>query len=239
VLAFAWSSSSTRLQDDRARYVEAFLPVVHAQGGCGPGLTLDRSADGRLDLSARAVPLADVLRCLAERVGLRVEYDGPPPRQPVSVALRGDSLAGTLQSLLEGLGVNYLLGRDSSGTAVERLIVFGSSRVTEPVRGGGARSSPAEAALPLEPVPDEPSPEEAAPAFGMPPEAPPDPPASFTGLPPGVGPSPPGSYGPGGTGGTGGTPEPSPVEPEELTPVTLQIGRGTDGRVAMGISPVR
>jgi len=212
LLALAWSSSRARLEDDRGRYVEAFLPVAHAQEVCGPGLTLDRTADGRLDLSARAVPLADVLRCLVERAGLRVEYDGPPPRQAVSVALRGDSLAGTLESLLEGLGVNYLLSRDPSGTAVERLIVFGSSRATEPSGGGGPGSLPAGAGQPVEPMPAEPSPEDEAQPFGMPPGAQPGAP-----LPP----------------------EPPPMEPEELTPMTLQPGRGADGRVAMGNTPVR
>ena len=189
LLALAWSSSRARLEDDRARYVDAFLPVAHAQAACGPGVTLDRTADGRLDLSARAVPLADVLRCLVEHAGLRVEYDGPPPRQPVSVALRGDLLAGTLESLLEGLGLNYLLVRDPSGTAVERLIVFGSSRATEPTSGGGARSSPSGEGRLVEPIPAEPPPGDEARPFGMPPEAPPGVPMPFPGPPPGSEPS--------------------------------------------------
>ncbi|HYO47893.1 MAG TPA: hypothetical protein VEY33_14540, partial [Gemmatimonadota bacterium] len=183
-----------------------------------------------LDLSARAVPLADVLRCLVEHAGLRVEYDGPPPRQLVSVALRGDSLASTLESLLEGLGVNYLLSRDPSGRGVERLIVFGASRATEPTSGRGARSSPS-GGEPVEPMPAEPSPEDQAQPFGMPPEAPPGVPMPFSGLPPGAEPSS-GAYEP------GGAPEPPPVEPEELTPLTLQFNRGSGGRVAMGSSPV-
>jgi hypothetical protein len=231
LLALAWSASRARLEDDRARYVEAFLPVVHAQEACGPGVTVDRTADGRLELSARAVPLADVLRCLAERAGLRVEYDGPPPRQPVSAALRGHLLAGTLESLLEGLGVNYLLGLDPSGTAVERLIVFGSSRATEPSRDGGGRSSPTGADRSVEPMPAEPSPGDEAQPFGMPPAAPPGAPMPFSGLPPGAEPSP-------GASEPGGVPEPSPVEPGELTPMTLQFSRGSGGRVAMGGSPV-
>jgi hypothetical protein len=212
LLALAWSSSRARLEDDRARYVTNFLPVAHAEEACGPGVTLDRTADGRLDLSAHAVPLADVLRCLVERAGLRLEYDGPPPRQRVSVALRGDSLAGTLESLLEGLGVNYLLGRDPSGTAIERLIVFGASRASEASRGSG-RPSPPGADRPGEPMPADPSPEDEAQPFGMPPEATPGVPTPSSGLPPGA--------------------EPPPAEPEELTPMTLQLGRGAGRRVAM------
>jgi hypothetical protein len=219
VLAIAWSSSRARLHDDRARYLEAFLPVAYAQGGCGPGLTLERTADGHLDLSARAVPLADVLRCLVERAGLRVEYDGPPPRQPVTVALRGESLAGTLESLLAGLGMNYLLGRDPSGTVVDRLIVFGASRATESNRGGSAGASPAGVGQPVEPLPAEPSAEDEAPVFEMPTAAPPEFPPSSSVPPPDAEPSP-------GVHEPGGAPEPPLVEPEELTPMTLQLGRG-------------
>ena len=226
LLALAWSSSRARLEDDRARYVEAFLPVAHAQEACGPGVTLDRTADGRLDLSARAVPLADVLRCLVERAGLRVEYDGPPPRQPVSVTLRGESLASTLESLLEGLGVNYLLSRDPSGTGVERLIVFGSSRTTEPSRGGGARSSPPGASPIAEPVtPPEPFPDDESQPFGPPP-----------GVGPGaspVFPGPPGTESPAAPApGENLEPMPEPGEAEELTPLTLQSNRRPDPVVA-------
>lgn len=221
LLTLAWSSSRARLQDDRARYVEAFLPVAHAQGACGPGVTLDRTADGRLDLSARAAPLTDILRCLVERTGLRVEYDGAPPRQPVSVTLRGDSLAGTLESLLEGLGVNYLLGRDPSGTAVERLIVFGSSRAPEPARGGG---TPARAGQAAEPVaPPEPLPDDESQPVGPPPDAGPGAFPAFPGAPgsePAAVPEP------------GEEIVPEPAEPQELTPLTLQLSRRPGSRVA-------
>ncbi len=160
LLALSWSASRTRLEADRGRHLGAFLPAAHAQS-CAPGVTLARAPDGTLELSVRAVPLPEVLSCLVARAGLRVEYDGPPPRPSVSVTLRGESLAATLASLLEGLGVNYLLSRDPAGAAVERLIVFGTSRSTGAPGGGGAPSSIAE------PTPDG---EEAEP-FGPPPAA--------------------------------------------------------------------
>jgi hypothetical protein len=235
LLAITLSSSLSRLQDDRARYRAAFLPVAHAQAGpesgasCGPSVTLEHKADGRIDLSTRGAPLAEVLRCLVERAEFRLEYDGPAPRQTVSVDLRGESLAGAVESLLEGLGIDYLLGRDPTGTRVERLIIFGSSRAAEPSRGSG-RPSPARPGRPVEPMPAEPPPQDEAQPFGMPPFAPPGAPTPFTGLPPGTEP-PPGMYEP------GGEPEPSPVEPEELTPMTLQLGPGSGARVAMGFSP--
>ncbi len=190
-------------------------------------MTLDRTADGQLDLSARAVPLADVLECLVERVGLRVEYEGPPPRQPVSVTLRGESLAGTLESLLEGLGVNYLLTRDSSGA--DRLIVFGASKETEPSRGGAPRPSPA-TGQPEAVAPPESGPEDESRPFGPPPGSPGM--VSPFPMPPGSDPS----------AIEAPAEEPSYVpEPQELTPLTLQLGRGVGKTVASmaGNSPVR
>lgn len=237
LLAITLSSSLSRLQDDRARYRAAFLPVAHAQAGpesaasCGPAVTLERKADGRVDLSARGVTLVEVLRCLVEHAEFRLEYDGPAPRQTVSVDLRGETLAGAVESLLEGLGIDYLLGRDPTGTRIEQLIIFGSSRAAEPSRAS-TRPSPARPGRPVEPMPAEPPPQDESQPPGMPPAAPPEASMPFTGLPPGAEPS-------SGVPEPGGEPEPSPVEPEELTPMTLQLGRGSGGRVAMGLSPVR
>lgn len=236
-LAGALSWSLRRLENDRALYLSAFLPVVHAQARsprpepagrgsearltCGPDVTLDRKPNGRIDLVARAAPLADVLACLVEHAGLRLEYDGRPPRPAVSVALYGETLAGAVTSLLEGLGVDYLLGLDPSGTAGDRLIVFDSSRGTEPSRGRARPAAGGGQAMP--PLPVEPGAEaEDGTPSGMSPFGGP-PPASGTVL---------GAPGPGG--------EPEPVEPEELTPMTLQFGRQAGSRVArIGILPVR
>ena len=237
LLVLAGSTSLSRLAQDRARYDAAFLPVALAQSSpdtaCGPRVSVERHSDGRLDLSARGAPLSDILRCLVERAGLQVDYDGPAPRQPVSVTLQGESLAEVLEQLLEGLGVNYLLGRDPTGTAVERLIVFGTSRA-EPSRGG--TSSPAKAVTSPEP-PDESSPEEEAPPFGAPPASSPGVTPGFPSAPPLAEPSLP--EGP--EGEPPGIPEPeAPPYPEELTPLTLHLGRRPGPSVARaGISPVR
>jgi hypothetical protein len=228
--ALALLASAARLRQDRAAFEAALLPVAHAQSqaaaSCGAGVTLDRAADGRLELSARAVPLADLLQCLAERTGLRVEYDGPAPRQAVSVALRGEPLDRTLGSLLEGLGINYLLTRDASG--LDRLIVFGSAGAVEPARGGGTRAPagagrPEPAALP-EPEVEE---EEPPPSFPAPPQPFPPPAAP-------AGSEPPGAVVP-------FEEPPLAPEPQELTPLTLQLGRRPGPVIASttGNSPVR
>jgi hypothetical protein len=200
--ALSWSFRS--LEDDRSLYRRAFLPVAHAQSGaprpgppgagagaaCRPGVTLEARADGRIDLVADAAPLADVLACLAETLGLRLEYQGRPPRQSVSASLRDQTPAVAVASLLEGLGVDYLLGLDPSRAKVDHLIVLDSS--------GGAVSSPG-----------------AAPPPGAPAERIAEPPPA--GEAPGLGTELP--------GGEGTEPVPSPFEPADLTPMTLQLGR--------------
>jgi hypothetical protein len=147
-LAGALSWSVRRLEDDRSLYRRAFLPVAHAQSitphtgpgaasgvECRPGVTLEARADGRIDLVTHAAPLADVLSCLAEKLRLRLEYQGRPPRQSVSVSLRGQTPAVAVASLLEGLGVDYLLGLDPSRTRVDQLVVLDSSRGPAPSPG--------------------------------------------------------------------------------------------------------
>jgi hypothetical protein len=120
---------------------------------CRAGVFLDVRPDGRIDLAARNALLPNVLDCLVERLALRLEYDGRPPPTAVSVALRGQTLAGAIVSILEGLGVNYLLGLDESQTNVDRLIVFGSS-------AGGDRGRPEGG---TEPSPEPGVPEEVTP----------------------------------------------------------------------------
>jgi O-antigen ligase len=215
VMAAAASSSSLlRLEADGALYRAAFLPVVHAQGvpsgrECAPGLTIEHGEEGRLDLTARAVPLAEVLRCLVERAGLRLEYDGPPPRQKVSVDIQGQPLPAAIESLLEGLGVDFLLSRDPSGSSVDRLIVFGSARTPAAGNVPTAESPPAE-----------PSPGETPQPVGRPAETSAGAGPAFPSR--SVGPQPfPEAPEP----GVEPEPAPPPPEPEELTPMTLQLGR--------------
>ncbi len=85
-----------------------------------------RAAAGRVDVTASAAPLADVLDRLARQTGMKVVYEGPAPRQLVSVSLLGRSPAEAVHDLLEGLGLNYALVGDSAGTGVQTLLMTGS-----------------------------------------------------------------------------------------------------------------
>ena len=86
-----------------------------------------RIAQDRIDITATAAPLADVLDGLAKQTGMEIVYDGKPPRQKVSVALQGRSAAEAVQGILEGQGLNYLLVGDPTGLHVKTLILAGEA----------------------------------------------------------------------------------------------------------------
>jgi O-antigen ligase len=219
----AGADALLRLRDDAALFRAAFLPVVQAQSArpCAPGLAIERGPGGRVSLRARAVPLAEVLRCLVEKAGLRVEYDGTAPRQAVTAAVEGESLAALIGPLLEGLAVNYLLTRDAEGA--DRLIVFGASSVAEPASRGSRAPAPASAAAPEWTPPEDsaPLPEPALdPATGVP--------IVPGGVPPDFGaPTLPGQLPPDAEelDPSGAPAFPVPGEGGELTPMTLRIER--------------
>ena len=52
----------------------------------GSSLRVETSADG-IEIKAVAVPLADVLDRIARETGMKVLYDGAPPRKPVTLTL--------------------------------------------------------------------------------------------------------------------------------------------------------
>ncbi len=84
----------------------------------------------RVDLTATAAPLAEVLDRLAREVGMKVVYDGPAPRQLVTVTLKDRTPSEAVLSVLEGLGVNFALVWDETGTRVQTLMVAGSAPAT-------------------------------------------------------------------------------------------------------------
>jgi hypothetical protein len=84
-----------------------------------------RVAGERVDVTATAAPLAEVLDHLAQQVGMEIVYEGTPPRQPVTLTLEGRSPAEAVQSILEGQGLNYALVADPSGRGVRTLLLAG------------------------------------------------------------------------------------------------------------------
>jgi len=110
-----------------------------------------RVAEERVDVTATAAPLADVLDSLARQTGMEIVYDGKPPRQRVTVALEGRSAAEAVQGILEGQGLNYALVADPTGLHVRTLILAGTAG-KGPRAGGSSRSpSPLSRRPPLPP----------------------------------------------------------------------------------------
>lgn len=85
---------------------------------------------GRLDVTAAQAPVSDVLDGLARKTRMKVVYEGPAPRTPVTVELRGRTPAQAVLGVLEGLGLNYALVLDVSGTEVETLMIVGTGALT-------------------------------------------------------------------------------------------------------------
>jgi len=86
-----------------------------------------RRAGDRLDVRATTSPLSEVLDRLARETGMKVSYDGPPPRGRISVALSGVSSLQAVMSVLEGQGLNYALRMDPSGARVDTLMIVGGT----------------------------------------------------------------------------------------------------------------
>lgn len=106
-----------------------------------------RVAGAQVDVSATAAPLNEVLDRLARQTGMKVVYEGAAPRQLITISLQGRSPAQAVLSLLEGLGLNYALVADVTGTRVQTLILSG----TAPASAAAARSGGAGNATPITP----------------------------------------------------------------------------------------
>ncbi|HXB55094.1 MAG TPA: DUF4974 domain-containing protein [Vicinamibacteria bacterium] len=115
------------------------------------------SAGGRVDLRVSTAPLSDVLDRLSRETGTKVVYEGPPPRQLVSVSLQKRTPVEAVLSLLEGTGISFALRMDPSGTGCHTLIIVSAPQ-------GIATTAPPPAAPPPEMVPPNAAPEESVPA---------------------------------------------------------------------------
>ena len=130
------------------------MPLLALTSPATAGIAI-RESQGKVDVAVAAAPLADVLDQLARQTGMKVVYEGPAPRQLVTVSLLGRSPAEAVTALLEGQGLNYALVLDATATRVEQLLLAGPATV--------ATSSPARRTppSPFRPryVPPEPDPD--------------------------------------------------------------------------------
>ena len=107
-----------------------------------------RVSGGQVELTATAAPLADILDRLARQTGMKVVYEGPAPRQLVTLSLRGRTPTETVLALFEGLGLDFALVADPSGARVQTLVVAGTAAVS-PAASSAANAgrSPGPAAM--------------------------------------------------------------------------------------------
>jgi hypothetical protein len=158
-----------------------------------------QSTPAGLKVRARSAPLADVLDQFSRQTGMKIQYEGMPPRSLVTVEVLRATPTETLLGVLEGQGLNFAMLMDSTGTNVERLVLMAPTAAgpsTPAPRPATARSFPVnEPAVQEEPVeeePEEPEPEaQPQPAPGAQPAPPGDPaarPPVFQ--PPGANPAP-------------------------------------------------
>jgi len=94
--------------------------------------------DGLVFLSARDVPLNELLHAWEQRGGTKVVFQGPVPSQPVSLELNGASESSALDALLSSTGGYLALARDVRAAGQSRFAVL--LVVTERDQQGGLRA---------------------------------------------------------------------------------------------------
>src|SRR5262245_33373006 len=108
-----------------------------------------------VDIQASNAPLSEVLERLSRQTRMKVVYDGAPPRQTITLDLRGRTPVEAVVAALEGQGVNYALSMDPTGTRVETLLVSGTATASARPAGTDDRRA-AFKDVPPEPVIEEP-----------------------------------------------------------------------------------
>lgn len=100
----------------------------------------------RVDVKA-AAPLAEVLDALAAPLRMKVVYEGPRPRLTVGVSLQGRTPVEAVMGILEGLGINYALTLDASGSRVTTLLIQDAASEKAGEAAGSVSDSRSPAAL--------------------------------------------------------------------------------------------
>jgi hypothetical protein len=130
------------------------VPLLGLAAPVTPGIAV-REVLGRIDVTAAAASLADVLDRLARQTGMKIVYEGPAPRQLVTLSLVARSPAEAVTAILEGQGLNYALVLDRTATRVEKLLVTGTASTAA---GQGPRHVPLSTIQPRY-IPSDPDPE--------------------------------------------------------------------------------
>ena len=87
--------------------------------------------EGRIDVSAENAPLSQVVEQIAQAIGAKVEYGGPPPDQLVTVALVDQTPTEVFLSVLHDQGADFAIQTDDAGTGVVKLVIATDTSVSE------------------------------------------------------------------------------------------------------------
>jgi len=115
---------------------------------------------GRVDVQAVNAPISEILDGLARELHIKIVYEGPPPRQVLSVDLKGRTPAEAFLAIVEGQGLAYALSMDKTGRKVESVLMAGGNNAPSANAGPPTASRPPER-VQREPVVED-TPEEAA-----------------------------------------------------------------------------
>jgi len=118
-----------------AALVAASLLLVPRPGAAAVEV---RVAGQSVDVQATNAPLSEVLDRLSRQTQMKVVYEGVPPRQMISLDLRGRTPVEAVVAALEGQGVNYAMSMDDTGTRVQTLLVTGTASSSPASRAGNA-----------------------------------------------------------------------------------------------------
>jgi hypothetical protein len=118
--------------------VQAALLALLLAAPVKPSLVVRQAPHGKIDVDARNATLSDILDRIGQKTGMKVVYEGPAPRQRITLTLRGRRPAEAVAEILQGQGLNYGLVLDSTQTRVAELLVSGAAPP------GAARPRPTE-----------------------------------------------------------------------------------------------
>ena len=109
------------------RALLALIVLLVAAPGVRAAVDVRVSADNMVDVQATNAPLSEILDGLARQLKIKIVYEGPPPRQLLTVDLKGRTPAEAFLAIVEGQGLAYAFAMDKSGTKVESLLMAGGN----------------------------------------------------------------------------------------------------------------
>ena len=119
----------------------ALIVLLVAAPGVRAAVDVRVSADNRVDVQATNAPLSEILDGMARQLKIKIVYEGPPPRQLLTVDLKGRTPAEAFLAIVEGQGLAYAFAMDKSGTKVESLLMAGGNNAPT-TNAGPPRAAP-------------------------------------------------------------------------------------------------